>query len=198
MSMCSPCPRLVCHPHPSDPPKGGLGCAAVASCEPGQLFPSPWPGLGVAPVARGGSIAKTRCLQPHLGGRVGCLIPLPSLSLVGSTRSPCPHREPLRDKASRALLVSPGPRGLNLVPGLSVFIASIWASWPDASALVLGATIPGQALPGPNQDKRGTKFTQLGAVSCASPPYPQSLCGVCQAQPQQAEEPVPASLLTGK
>lgn len=94
--------------------------------------------------------------------------------LIGSTQSPCPNREPLRDRASRALLVSPGPYGLNLVPGLSVFIASIWASWPDASALTLGATIPGQALPGPSQDKRGTKCTQLGAVSCASPPHPRS------------------------
>ena len=154
--------------------------------------------MGVTPVARGGSTAKTQRLQPHLGGRVGCLIPLPSLTLVGSTQSPCHHREPLRDKASRALLVSPGPRGLNLVPGLSVFIASIWASWPDASALVLGATIPGPTLPGPSQDKCGTKFTQLGAVSCASPPYPHSLSGNCQAQPQQAEEPVTVSLLTGK
>lgn len=101
--------------------------------------------------------------------------------LVGSTQPLSPQRAP-RDKASRALLVSPGPCGLNLVPGLSVFIASIWASWPDASALVLGATTPGQALPGPSQDKRGTKFTQLGAVSCASPPHPQSPCGVFQAQ----------------
>lgn len=117
--------------------------------------------------------------------------------LVGSTQSPCPHRAP-EDKASRALLVSPGPCGLNLVPGLSVFIASIWASWPDASALALGATIPGQALPGPSQDKRGTKCTQLGAVSCASPPRSRSRVVSARPRPQQAEEPVPASLLTGK
>lgn len=84
------------------------------------------------------------------------------------------------------------------MPGLSVFIASIWASWPDASALALGATIPGQALSGPSQDRRGTKCTQLGAVSCASLPTPVPRVVSARPRPQQAEEPVPASLLTGK
>lgn len=95
------------------------------------------------------------------------------------------------------------PKGQSQQPSLTCLT---WAPWPRTSCLACQYLLPpfvpssGPAgLPatsalaqchhpwaGPPRTQPGQMWdqvhTQLGAVSCASPPCPRSLCGVCQVQ----------------
>lgn len=116
----------------------------------------PWPGL--ASVARGGSNCQnSMLLAPHRRARWEGPNSPAFFVLTGSTQSPCPHRELLGTKSMATPYLSHWalwPGTLHLVCWYS--FDSTGVSCPDAYAMALSATIPGEAWTGQTWDTAGS------------------------------------------
>lgn len=116
----------------------------------------PWPGL--ASVARGGSNCQnSMLLAPSRRARGGEPNSPAFFVLTGSTQSPCPHRELLGTKSMATPYLSHWalwPGTLHLAFRYS--FDSTGVSCPDAYAMALSATIPGQAWTGQMWDTAGS------------------------------------------
>lgn len=142
---------------------------------PGPGQPSPYSSQGF------GRARLPKLSAPAPSGRQVCSA---FSATPGSAHVPLPTESPWGTKpAAEPYLSHLGPWPQNLVPGLSVFIASIhivlWTSWPAGSQCHHPQAGPPWTQPGQTWDQ---VRTQLGADSCASPPPPWSPSGVCQAQ----------------
>lgn len=162
---------------------------------PRQPLPLPGPGLEVTPAAWGRPNCQTQCLQPHLGGRRAHTSAFSAQEAV--LRAPEGQSQP-QSLTSPSWALRPGTSCLACQYLLPPFVPS---SGPACLLPLPRLSVPpswsGPPWTQPGQ-KRDQAHTQLGAVSCASPPCPRSPCGVCQAQALTGRGACPASLPTGK